>query len=263
MNSVLPVKYRLAFFSELTLGVSQDIKSFLTEAINQSVITVTETAKQSKDSLKETALQATGAVKETTSESISAVVGTSEKAKNTLTEVTRQAVDQVTQVTDRASSSVAATAEQAKSSINEMVQRTDDLTSSIADAIQTELSSTIQNWGAEHPVIYWTIYHPLQALALFLFIIFIFQNLFKLINRLIIVAWLAVLKLPFNISYYLFKVLKNNANKERFSDVEETVSLVSSAQQIQLSEILQRLETINQEQNQLLQQIIKILGSNK
>lgn len=199
----------------------------------------------------------------TTNKAISAVAETTEKTKGTLTEAAREAVDKVTSAKAQAIGSVTETAEQAKSSINEMVQRTDSFTSDLTDAIQAELSHTIHSWVAEHPLIYWALHHPLQILGMVLLVIFMLRGLFKLIDQLIVDAWLSTFKYPFKLSSLLLGGLTKNNFGKASSDLEKSLKLESHAQQVQLAEILQRLEVMTQEQNQLLQKVTTILEANK
>ena len=199
----------------------------------------------------------------TTNKAVSAVAETAEKTKDTLTQTAREAVNKVTFTKNQAVDSVTETAEQAKSSIHEMVQRTDSFTGSITDAIQAELSNTIHNWVAEHPLINWALHHPLQILGMVLLVIFMLRGLFKLIDKLIVDAWVSAFKYLFQLSSLLLRGLKKDNSSKALSDLEKSLKLELPEQQVQLVEILPRLEVISQEQNQLLQKVTTILEANK
>ena len=177
-----------------------------------------------------------------------------------ITQTAREVVNKVTFIKNQAFNSVTEAAEQAKSSINEIVHKTDVLTSGITDAIQVELSNTIHNWVAEHPLIYWALHHPLQMLGIVLLVIFLLRGLFKLIDKLIVDAWLSAFKYPFQLGSLLLGGLTKNNSTKASSELKKSLKLESPEQQVQLVEILQRLEVITQEQNQLLQKVTTILS---
>jgi len=242
----------------------------VTQAKEQAVGSVTQTAKQATGVLSETASRAVSAVKDSAEKAVGTVAETTEKAKVILNEATGQAVNQVTQATEQSLTSLSETTEQAKASITEMVQGTEHLTGGVADAIQVQLSSMIHNWLMAHPVISWAVSHPLQTLGIVLLVIFLVRGLLKLLAQSVEKVWLLVLKSPFLLGQFLFKgsskliTLKGaNGSKPVLSKPESLVNLESSEQQVQLAQLLQRLEKISQEQSQLLQKVTTILESNK
>ena len=242
----------------------------VTQAREQAIGSVTQTAKQATGVLSETASKAVSTVKASTEKAVGTVVDTAEKAKVILNEATGQAVNQVTQATEQSLSSLTETTEQAKASINEMVQGTEHLTGGVADAIQVQLSSMIHKWLATHPVISWAISHPLQTLGMMLLVIFLVRGLFKLLAQSIEKVWLLVLKSPFLLGQFLLKgssklIGLRGANESQpvSPKPEQVLNLESPEQQVQLAQLLQRIESISQEQSQLLQKVMTILESNK
>jgi hypothetical protein len=242
----------------------------VTQAREQAVGSVTQTAKQATGVLSETASKAVSAVKDSAEKAVGTVAETTEKAKVILNEATGQAVNQVTQATEQSLTSLSETTEQAKASITEMVQGTEHLTGDVADAIQVQLSKMIHNWLAAHPVISWAISHPLQTLGIVLLVVFLLRGLLKLLAQLIEKVWLLVLKSPFLLGQFLFRGSSKLIGLKRANELEpvlpkseQFLSLESPNQQVQLAQLLQRIEEISQEQSLLLQKVTAILESNK
>lgn len=242
----------------------------VTQVTEQAIGSVTQTAEQATGALSETASKAVSTVKESAQRAVGTVAETAEKAKVSLNEATGQAVNQVTQATQQSLNSLSETTEQAKASINEMVQGTETLTGGVADAIQVQLSKMIHNWLAAHPVISWAISHPLQTLGIVLLVIFLLRGLLKLLAQSIEKVWLLILKSPFLLGQFLFRgsskliSLKGvNASQPVLPKPEQFLSLESPNQQVQLAQLLKRIEEISQEQSQLLQKVTAILESNK
>lgn len=148
-----------------------------------------------------------------------------------------------------------------------MLQRTDILRSSINSAIQTEFSRIFQDLAIEHPLVSWAFSHPIWTILLLLvllsFIVFIIQNLVKSINYLMNTIWVAVLGSPFKLSHYLFNFVKTKASQKKLRDRAIVPVLDSTEQELELSEIMQRLESLNQEQDRLLKQVAKILNTDR
>ncbi|MGD2181865.1 hypothetical protein [Lusitaniella coriacea] len=148
-----------------------------------------------------------------------------------------------------------------------MLERTDIFKNNLNNAIQSEFSKIIHNWSVEHPLINWGFSHPILTVILLLvlvsFVVFIIQNLFKFINQLITATWLAILGSPFKIGNYLFNFVKIRATQKQTRDRELSSVLETTKQELGLSEIVQRLETLNQEQDRLLKQVVEILNADR
>lgn len=249
---------------------SQEIKVFFSETTNKAVSAVTETTQRSKGVLDETASKAVNTLKDTTNKAVGVVAQTAEKATNTLTQTTEQAVNQVTRVSEQAVDSVTQTAQEAKASLNEMVQGGESLTGSIADAVETQLNHSIHTWMIQHPLIAWGVSHPLLALGIVLLFIVLLRALLNLLAQGIEKAWLALFKSPLALGKFLLASSRRLMDRNRehsprqtLPEQEELLSLAAPEQQIQLAQILQKLEALNQEQSQLLQKLVILLETNK
>jgi tetrahydromethanopterin S-methyltransferase subunit G len=146
--------------------------------------------------------------------------------------------------------------------------------------MQTAINNSVGDWLEAHPVIFrlvqfliWGTNHPIWGLVILLFIIAIAWSLIKAISSLIETAWLALLKAPFKLSQALFgvsakslgkfgglvnKQLTANKNPDLVLQPSEVIEL---NKQQRLAEISTRLETIQKEQSELLQEITAILAS--
>ncbi|KAB8320461.1 hypothetical protein SD81_002360 [Tolypothrix campylonemoides VB511288] len=197
-----------------------------------------------------------------------------ESWKQTATQATSQAVDTVT-----------TNLGQAKASLQERLESTEQVKSTTS-AVQTAISSSVVDWFEQHPTLMrlvqifgWAVNHPIISLVILLFALAIAWSLIKAIGRIIESASLSLLQVPFKllqafvkISFLLFTKVSSLAVKQltdtKTSDNIPTLLPVASPQihkdkQQRLVEISTRLEEIQKEQNQLLQEAAAILASEK
>ncbi|MDZ8106770.1 MAG: hypothetical protein RM338_14290 [Nostoc sp. DedQUE12a] len=127
----------------------------------------------------------------------------------------------------------------------------------------------VKLWVDSHPVISWSlkfldwgIDHPVFGLIIFLIVIFLIWQLFKIFARLIEKGLLATLTAPFNLVASLFKF---SFKPLSFLGKNSKEALLSNYQdkQDKLSKLLNRLEAIKQEQDNILQEITAIISTNK
>lgn len=118
------------------------------------------------------------------------------------------------------------------------------------------INSWFNYWFAQHPTIYWLIQHPwLTSIATIILVVFLvrfFVTIYQIVVNLIDRVWLWILRSPFLLIKFLFgweiktKQLPNSTqitNYELISDRE------------QLKNICDRLDLIQQQQQQILQEI--------
>lgn len=198
-----------------------------------------------------------------------------ESWKQTATQATSQAVDTVT-----------TNFGQAKASLQETLESAQQVKSTTSAAVQTAISSSVVDWFEQHPTVMrlvqifgWAVNHPIISLVILLFALAIAWSLIKAIGRIIESASLSLLQVPFKllqafvkISFLLFTKVSNLAVKQlndtKTSDHIATLLPVASPQihkdkQQRLVGISTRLEEIQKEQNQLLQEAAAILASEK
>lgn len=266
-------------------------KDFLTETAN----TLTQSAQQSKESLTKTAGQTVNTVTEATDKAVDTATATAQQAKNSLTTTTHKAVD-ITTVTSDAVKTITATAEQAKASLGETIeqtkgsleqtlQATGQLKITTSEAIQTAISSSVSDWLQAHPVVFrvvqvvvWATNHPIVSLVILLFAVAIAWSLIKAIGRLIETAGLSLLQAPFKLGQVLIGVGYQSLGKfgvraskqvtvakhTKTSALQNSNSeLIHKDKQQRIAEISTRLEAIQKEQSELLQEAAAILASDK
>ena len=198
-----------------------------------------------------------------------------ESWQQTATQATSQAVDTVT-----------TNFGQAKASLEQTFESAQQVKSTTSAALQTALSSSVINWFEQHPtlvrlvqIVSWAVNHPIISLVIVLFALAIAWSLIKAIGRIIESASLSLLQVPLKllqgfvkISLLLFTKVSTLAVKQltdtKTSDQIPTLMPVVSPEihndkQQRLVEISTRLENIQKEQNQLLQEAAAILASEK
>lgn len=214
------------------------------------------------------------------------------KAKDFLTTTNHKAVD-ITSATSDSIKSITATAQQAKASLRETIeqtkgsleqtlQATGQIRNTTSEAIQTAINSSVSDWLQAHPVAFrlvqmlsWATNHPILSLVILLFTIAIAWSLIKAIGRLIETASLSLLKVPFMLSMVLigltsqtlrkfggltFKQLPGAKNPAPPVLQHSTYQPSHKDKQQRLAEITTRLEVIQKEQNELLQEATAILA---
>jgi hypothetical protein len=152
-----------------------------------------------------------------------------------------------------------------------------------AEALRNALSSMLQSWLSDHPILGWCATHPLWALALLLLFVFFAWGLLRAIARLVETLWLMLLQVPIRFSRWMVRQLVNRfkPSKTKVEKVADLDSLLdpsltpaSSAAQIvssesnqpdqpdhsaHLSSIVARLEQLQKDQIQLLQDVQALL----
>lgn len=131
---------------------------------------------------------------------------------------------------------------------------TDTWTNSWADAAQTALLRPVQGWLAEHPLLGWLVGHPLWAIALGILGLLLFAGLWSAIARLTEGFWLSLVKLPFRLSGWIFGVVSGLLVRQWAKPAP------LEAGDNRLSEIMNRLETLQTEQESLLAEMRGLLG---
>lgn len=203
---------------------------------------------------------------------------TTQQSKESLSATTDKVVNTITISTDKAVDTISAAA---KGSLEQTLQKVERLNNATSNAMQTAISNSVSDWLEAHPVIFrlvqfliWGTNHPIWGLVILLFIIAIALSLIKAISSLIETAWLTLLKAPFKLSQALFGVSAKSlgkfgglVNKQLTATknpdlVLQPSELIQNKQQ-RLAEISTRLETIQKEQSELLQEIAIILASDE
>ena len=131
----------------------------------------------------------------------------------------------------------------------------------LINGLQAALMASVQGWLATHPMVSWLAAHPLISVGLLFFFLFLFWGLLSAIARLTEDLWLFIVRLPLRFVQWLFglialalKLPTARANPGRAS---------KKGNSDRLNQILTRLEAIHQEQDELMQELSKLLAKEK
>jgi hypothetical protein len=207
------------------------------------------------------------------------VFGGFEKAKDFLNETTQQtkeslsatagkAVNTITTATDKAVDTVSATA---KGSLEQTLQKADQLSDVSSNAIQMAISDSVSEWLQAHPVVFhlvqlllWAANHPIISLIILVFTVAITWSLIKALGRLIEMAGWSLLKAPFKFGQVLIAVSAKSLGEFGGLAVQRAEGAEGEKnKQQRLVEISTRLEAIQKEQSELLQEAATILASDR
>ncbi|MGI8500344.1 MAG: hypothetical protein ACR2LR_04300 [Hassallia sp.] len=199
-----------------------------------------------------------------------------------------QSVDSLTksaqQVGESWKQTATTTVEQAKSSLEQSWQTADQIKNTTSTVVESAIASSVNDWLTQHPAIFrlvqifaWGTNHPIISLVILLFTIAIASSIIKAIVRLIETASWSILQVPFKllfalikVSFFYFTKLSNIALKKLTSHqpVKNLPALppatspeIYKDKQQRLTEISMRLETIQKEQKQLLQEATELLAT--
>lgn len=226
---------------------------------------------------------------------VSNILGRIDKVKDLLTscadtleEKTQQAKASLIETTDKAVDRVNAIASGAQVSIVENIDKTKNSFGQIkntrSDAIQTAISSSLTDWLVDHPAVLrlvqllaWGTNHPILSLIILLFVLAIAFSLIKAIGSIFEKAWLSILQAPLKLGQFLLIFISQSLGKfgslminPLIRNKTANLSIIRSNLQSnfefnqknkqRLLEISNRLEEIQNEQNELLKEATAILN---
>ncbi len=122
-----------------------------------------------------------------------------------------------------------------------------DISKSIEDAV----SSYFNHWFQEHPLIWWLIGHPVWSLLILLLSIALFVGLLGAIGRGIEQFWIWLLRTPLRMMQPTIWLW------QRITKQQAHISW--SAPDSQINILVSRLRQIQQEQDKLMQELLKIV----
>lgn len=189
-----------------------------------------------------------------------------------------------TTTTDKAINTVTTTIEQAKGSLEESWQTAEQIKSTTSTAVQSAIASSVNDWLVQHPpllrlvqMLSWATNHPIISLIILLFSIALIWSIIKAIIRLIETASWSILQIPLKliqtlitaIALILTKFSSFAVQKITGAKIKDNTSFIlptnsqilESGKQQRLAEISSRLEAIQQEQKQLLQEAANLIAS--
>ncbi|BAT51865.1 unknown protein [Nostoc sp. NIES-3756] len=151
-------------------------------------------------------------------------------------------------------------------------QTAEQIKNTTSVAVQTAINSSVNDWLVQHPIflrlvqiLSWASNHPIISLVLLLFAIALIWSIIKAIIRLIETASLSILQVPLKLfqslirfSIFSFNQVGNLAvqrlNKNQILDKKAEASVIYLDKKHRLTEIAARLQAIQQEQQELLQE---------
>lgn len=223
----------------------QSTKTFFGKNIDFTLNNVNQAASQAKD-----------VILERTSQSIENISQIKEHAKTSFTKTIDNTFSNVTETTDQLVNGITTAKITLQDSLQKNIEKIDNLNQTLSDGIQASINSSLNSWINAHPRLVWLIDHPLQGLLILLVGIFLFLGLLKAISDITARFWLLILTYPFKLISSKLKLISKSFQKDNKKAV--SVSEVTIDQQ-KLVAILNRLESIRQEQDLLLQEVICLL----
>jgi hypothetical protein len=135
----------------------------------------------------------------------------------------------------------------------------------ISETIDRSVGTAFNQWLVAHPYLAWIVAHPLASLGLLLLIIFSLWGLIKAIGRGIEQTWVFLLTTPFKLLQPIFGLMWRSIRRV-FGHTNNTVDrvesqLVSDSPAERIATIVDRLQSLNQEQEMLLQELATLTDS--
>ncbi len=139
---------------------------------------------------------------------------------------------------------------------------TRSLTQELSKQLIDPIVNPVRDWLTQHPLWNWLLLHPLWLLGLVVLVLFLFAGLMGAIAHLTETIWLTVLRLPIRLTQWIFwgvvQLFKlpftPRLNGKKTDPVQS---------QERLTEILDRLEALRQEQDQLMAEVRSIMTVQK
>ena len=114
------------------------------------------------------------------------------------------------------------------------------------------------HWLEQHPIIFWMVQHPIISIIAVLIGVILFSRLLSAIAYLIDKVWLWIIKTPWLLIKSLFGIKKKPSE-----EVGNTINYELAINPEQLTKIVNKLERIEKQQQQILQDIASLKQENK
>ncbi|HEY9648024.1 MAG TPA: hypothetical protein V6C88_16735 [Chroococcidiopsis sp.] len=125
--------------------------------------------------------------------------------------------------------------------------------------IVNPVQSTIESWLHQHPILFWILSHPPEALLVLGLIVLLLSGLFGAVSTLTQRVWLGLLSIPIRLLRGLGQLVL--AILPRF--LWSAGSSTAPTPEERLAQLLDRLENIRQEQDTVLQEVRAIVAETK
>ena len=193
---------------------------------------------------------------------------------NSLSNSAQQAGESLNTRTDRAIDRVT-------TSLEQTWQTAEQFKSTTSGAVKGAIASSTSDWLTQHPILFrlvqilsWGANHPIISIVILLFALALLWSIIKAIVRLIETASWSILKVPLKLLQALIKVSFQSLTKvgsltvQRITGAKKTDNLpvllpenFQQSKQQRLIEISSRLEAIQKEQNELLQEAADLIAA--
>jgi hypothetical protein len=193
---------------------------------------------------------------------------------NSLSNSAQQVGESLNTTTDRAIDQITTTLEQSW-------QTAEQFKSTTSGAVKTVLASSASDWLTQHPIFFrlvqilgWGANHPIISVVILLFGLALLWSIIKAIVRLIETASWSILQVPIKLLQALIEVSFLSSIKagsfavQQITGAKKTDNLAvllpenfQPNKQQRLAEISHRLEAIQKEQNELLQEAADLIAS--
>ncbi|MEH1965912.1 hypothetical protein [Nostoc sp.] len=193
---------------------------------------------------------------------------------NSLSNSAQQVRESLNTTTDKAIDTVT-------TSLEETWQTAEQFKSTTSGAVKGAIASSASDWLTQHPIFFrlvqvlgWATNHPIISIVIFLFAIALIWSIIKAIVRLIETASWSILQVPFKLLQALIKVSFLSVTKfgsfavQRMTATETIDNLPALLPESfqpnkkqRLVEISHRLEAIQKEQHELLQEAADLIAS--
>ncbi|MEH2051184.1 hypothetical protein [Nostoc sp.] len=166
-------------------------------------------------------------------------------------------------------------------SLEQTWQTADKFKNTTSGAVKDVMASSVSDWLTQHPIFFrlvqilgWATNHPIISIVVLLFAIALIWSIIKAIVRLIETASWSILQVPLKLLQTLIKVSFVSLTKvgsfavQKITGTKEIDNFSAlppegfqANKQQRLAEISQRLEAIQKEQNELLQEAADLITS--
>ncbi|WNZ25402.1 hypothetical protein HJG54_22810 [Leptolyngbya sp. NK1-12] len=134
---------------------------------------------------------------------------------------------------------------------------------SIVNGLLDSLLTPVQDWLSQYPTLLWLAMHPLWLLGTILLLLFLLSGLLRAIARVTEKLWLWLLMFPVTLVRWLWQgtlFLLSRPFSGKSLPQSSFVNPPALETPDRLTEVLNRLESLRQEQNELLQEVKVLLA---
>ncbi|ALF56351.1 hypothetical protein ACX27_11215 [Nostoc piscinale CENA21] len=199
--------------------------------------------------------------------------------KNVVNQGVNSVNNSLQQVGESWQATATTTLEQAKSSISQGLQTADQFKNTTSGAVESAIASSINDWLTQHPTMLrllhalnWAANHPIISLVIILLSLALLFGLVNAIIRLFTTASFSLLQAPLKLLQALIKFIFigiakltgltwHKISNHQPIDNPNTIQPLYLDKQQRLAEISSRLEALQQEQKQLLQEASEIIAT--